>query len=67
MGCMIFCALTTHWSDFKVMQRNIINCMVTFTTGVPVVLAIMVTLNINYASSQESTSAVQVFWDVLLC
>lgn len=61
------CAHYTLHSDFKVMQRNNINCTVTFTTGILVILAIMFPLNINHTSSEESTNSVQVFWDVMLC
>jgi len=66
MSYWFFCALTTQWTlDYKIMQI-IINCTVMFTTAVLITLAIIFTLNINYASCEESKCAIQAFWKVIL-
>ena len=62
-----FCTHYTLDSDVKIMQNIIIDCMVMFRTAVLIILAVMFPLNINYASSEESTCVIQVFWNVMLC
>jgi hypothetical protein len=52
-------------SDYKITQNIIINCMVMFRTAVFIILVIMFPLNINYASSEESTGAIQALWKVM--
>jgi len=46
-------------SDYKIVQNIIIDGMVMFRTAVLIILAIMFPLNINFASSQESTGAIK--------
>jgi hypothetical protein len=53
-------------SDYKIMQNIIIDCTVMFRMALLIILAIMVPLNINYASSEESTRAIQAIWKVML-
>jgi hypothetical protein len=61
------CAHYTMDSDYKIMQNVIIiDGMVMFRTAVLIILAIMSSLNINYASSEESKRAIQAFWKVIL-
>ena len=73
------CAHYTMDSNYKIMQITIItttiiiiiiiiiiDCMVMFRTAILIILAIMFPLNINYASSEESTHAIQAFWKVML-
>jgi len=52
-------------SDYKIMQNIIIDCTVMFRTAVLIILAIMFPLNINCASSEQSTGAIQAFWKVM--
>jgi len=59
------CAHYTMDSDYKITQNIIINCMVMFRTAVFIILVIMFPLNINYASSEESTGAIQALWKVM--
>lgn len=65
---MIFlCANYTTDSDYKITQNIIIDCTMMFRRAVLIILAIMFSLNINYASSEESTRAIKAFWKVMLC
>lgn len=66
-SCTIFlCAHYTMDSDYKIMQNIIIDCTVMFRMALLIILAIMFPLNINYASSEESTRAIQAIWKVML-
>lgn len=55
----LLCAHYTMDSDYKIVQNIIIDGMVMFRTAVLIILAIMFPLNINFASSQESTGAIK--------
>ena len=61
---MIICVLTTQWK--LIMQNIIIDCTVMFRMAILTILAIMFPLNVNSASSEESTLAIQAFWKVML-
>jgi len=55
------CANYTTDSDYKITQNIIIDCTMMFRRAVLIILAIMFSLNINYASSEESTHAIKAF------
>jgi hypothetical protein len=61
------CAHYTMDSDYKIMKNIIIDCTVMFRMAVLIIVAIMFPININYASSEEITGAIQAFWKVMLC